>query len=100
LMAVPIETSSSFHAGTPTSLFNEVYDLRSNSGQTYTVDSRGGRFLMIRPPKEDSSAHIRVVVNWFEELRRLVPAKKNGKLLWLESQGLSFPLYERLELSQ
>jgi len=75
LMVVPIETSSSFHAGTPTNLFNEVYDLRSNSGQTYTVDPRGGRFLMIRPPKEDSSAHIRVVVNWFEELRRLVPAK-------------------------
>jgi eukaryotic-like serine/threonine-protein kinase len=75
LMAVPIETSSSFHAGTPTGLFNEVYDLRSNSGQTYTVDPHGGRFLMIRPPKEDSSAHISVVVNWFEEMRRLIPSK-------------------------
>jgi serine/threonine protein kinase/Tol biopolymer transport system component len=74
LIVVPVETGSSFHASTPGSLFNEVYDLRSNSGETYDVDPRGGRFLMIRPPKEDASAQIRVVVNWFEELHRLVPA--------------------------
>ncbi len=73
LMAVPVETRSAFHAGTPNSLFNEVYDLRSNSGETYDVDPRGGRFLMNRPPKEDTSAQIRIVLNWFEELRRLVP---------------------------
>jgi serine/threonine protein kinase/Tol biopolymer transport system component len=74
LIVVQVETRSSFHASTPGSLFNEVYDLRSNSGETYDVDPRGGRFLMIRPPKEDASAQIRVVVNWFEELHRLVPA--------------------------
>ncbi len=74
LMAVQVETRSSFHAGTPNSLFNEVYDLRSNTGETYDIDPRGGRFLMIRPPKEDSSsAQIRIVLNWFGELRRLVP---------------------------
>ncbi|MBA2704224.1 MAG: protein kinase [Blastocatellia bacterium] len=101
LMAVPIETHSSLithHsslrtpasasapksairipnseilAGPPKTLFNEVYDLRSNTGETYDVDPHGGRFLMTRPPKEDSStAQVRIVLNWFGELQRLAP---------------------------
>jgi serine/threonine-protein kinase len=61
-------------AGPPKTLFNEVYDLRSNTGETYDVDPHGGRFLMTRPPKEDSStAQVRIVLNWFGELQRLVP---------------------------
>jgi serine/threonine protein kinase/Tol biopolymer transport system component len=76
LMVVPIETQPSFQAGTPKNLFGEVYDLRSNTGETYEVDPRGGRFLLIRPPKEEvSSAQVKVVLNWFSELRRVVPAK-------------------------
>jgi serine/threonine-protein kinase len=76
LMAVPIETKTSFQAGTPKNLFGEVYDLRSNSGETYDVDPRGGRFLLMRPPKEEvSSAQVRMVLNWFTELQRLVPVR-------------------------
>ncbi len=61
-------------AGPPKTLFNEVYDLRSNTGETYDVDPHGGRFLMTRPPKEDSStAQVRIVLNWFGELQRLAP---------------------------
>lgn len=76
LMVVPIETRTGFQAGTPKNLFGEIYDLRSNSGETYDVDPRGGRFLLIRPPKEEvSSAQVKVVLNWFSELRRVVPAK-------------------------
>jgi serine/threonine-protein kinase len=76
LLGVPIDTQAGFQAGTPKNLFNEVYDLRSNSGVTYDVDPRSGRFLLIRPPKEDvSTAQVRIVLNWFGELRRLVPVK-------------------------
>jgi serine/threonine protein kinase len=76
LLVVPIETRTGFQAGTPKNLFGEIYDLRSNSGETYDVDPRGGRFLLIRPPKEEvSSAQVKVVLNWFSELRRVVPAK-------------------------
>jgi serine/threonine-protein kinase len=76
LMVVPIETQTGFQAGTPRNLFGEVYDLRSNTGETYEVDPRGGRFLLIRPPKEEvSSAQVRIVLNWSSELLRLVPVK-------------------------
>jgi serine/threonine-protein kinase len=75
MMVAPIDTHAGFQAGTPKTLFNEVYDLRSNSGETYDVDPRSGRFLLIRPAKEDvSSAQVRIVVNWFSELRKLAPA--------------------------
>jgi hypothetical protein len=33
-----------------------------------------GRFLMIQLPESDS-AEVRVVQNWHEELKRLVPAR-------------------------
>ena len=76
LMVVPIETRTGLQAGTPKNLFGEIYDLRSNSGETYDVDPRGGRFLLVRPPKEEvSSAQVKIVLNWFNELRRVVPAK-------------------------
>ena len=76
LMVVPIETRTGFQAGTPKNLFGEIYDLRSNTGETYDLDPRGGRFLLIRPPKEEvSSAQVRMVLNWSSELQRLVPVK-------------------------
>ena len=74
MMVASIDIQGGLRASTPKTLFNEVYDLRSNSGETYDVDPRSGRFLLIRPTKEDvSSAQVRVVLNWFSELRKLVP---------------------------
>jgi hypothetical protein len=48
---------------------------RVASGLTYAVDPRGNRFLMIRPAgREAVSLPIRIVLNWFSELR---PALEN-----------------------
>jgi serine/threonine-protein kinase len=41
--------------------------------QTYDV-APDGRFLMIRDPKESPRQRINVVLNWFDELERLVPS--------------------------
>lgn len=41
----------------------------------YDVSPDGRRFLMMKPGGTDESATITVVLNWFEELKRLVPAK-------------------------
>jgi len=73
-MSVVCETNPTFRAGTPKELFKGVFDLRSNSGVTYDVDPKGGRFLMIRPAEETAPAtHVTVVLNWFEEIKRVVP---------------------------
>ena len=73
-MRVAVEPGSAFDAGTPQELFKGVYDLRSNSGVTYDVDPKSNRFLMIRVGEDAAApAQVRVVVNWFDELRRAVP---------------------------
>jgi serine/threonine-protein kinase len=74
-MSVAVDTRSAFQAGTPKALFNGVLNPRSNSGMSYDVDPRGNRFLMIRLKEDDpSGAQVRIVLNWFEELRRLTAA--------------------------
>jgi Tol biopolymer transport system component len=75
-LSAAVEIRPSFQAATPRSLFNGIYNLRSNSGVSYDVDPKGDRFIMIRPA-EDTNApgQVQVVVNWFSELRRIAPTQ-------------------------
>jgi predicted Ser/Thr protein kinase len=72
MMAVDVQTSPVFRAGTPKVLF------QGNYGSFYDVAPDGKRFLMIKPPAaaQAPTAQVTVVLNWFEELRRRVPAGK------------------------
>ena len=75
MMAVDVETKPTFRAGRPRSLFEGRF-VRSgiDVGTTYDVSPDGTRFLMIRPdPAESGPAHVKVVLNWFEEVKRRVP---------------------------
>jgi hypothetical protein len=56
-------------------LFEDSY---SHSGETpsYDVLPDGQHFLMLELDREASRVtHVSVVLNWFEELKRLVPTK-------------------------
>jgi serine/threonine-protein kinase len=76
MMSAAIDSGAAFHSGTPRILFEGVYNLRSDSLRSYDIDPATGRFLMIRPLDEGQAAPaIRVTVNWFEELRHLVPPR-------------------------
>jgi len=75
MMAVPVTSQPTFSAGKPVALFTGDY-LASPfpaTGVTYDVSPDGQRFLMVK--EQASAAQINVVVNWFEELKRLVPTK-------------------------
>ena len=75
MMAVPVATQPAFSVGRPTMLFEGEY-LASPFPQTgviYDVTPDGQRFLMIKDVQAASATQINVVVNWFEELKRLVP---------------------------
>jgi len=75
-MGVTCEVQPTFKAGTPKDLFKGIFDLRSNSGVTYDVDPKSGRLLMIRPAEGSiETTKMKVVLNWFEEVKRLVPAR-------------------------
>jgi serine/threonine-protein kinase len=75
LMAVDVETGSAFKAGAPQLLFEAPYIRQPTPGsgsQNYDVSPDGQRFLMVLPGEAAMELH--VVLNWFDELNRLVPS--------------------------
>jgi serine/threonine-protein kinase len=74
MMAVAIEAEPNFTAGKPRELFREGFVL-CGTINCYDVSPDGQRFLVIRPgaPQREPVTQIHIVLNWFEELKRLVP---------------------------
>ena len=77
-MRVPIDTERSFAPGTPEVLSEGPFlPGTSGFGNNYDLAPDGQRFLMIKEEGGTASSapaeEITVVLNWFEELRRLVP---------------------------
>jgi serine/threonine-protein kinase len=80
LIAVPVTLHPSFSARPAVELFKEPSYLgrgSAASGRTYDVSPDGSRFLMIKQNQADDvpARSIVVVLNWFEELQRLVPIR-------------------------
>jgi serine/threonine-protein kinase len=77
MMAVPVTTSGGFSPGTPAPLFEGDYEVSAFplTGVAYDVTSDRQRFLMVKAiaPAPSAPPQINVVLNWFEELKRLVP---------------------------
>ena len=71
MVAVTVSTDAGFTYGAPTVLFEGDY--YSSSRRNYDV-AKDGRFLMIKD-EESLRREIHVVLNWFEELKRLVPTQ-------------------------
>jgi hypothetical protein len=75
MMAVAVDTGTSFQSQPPQVLFEGNYQ------DGYDVASDARRFLMIKPDsllmrsESQPQRELRIVVNWFEELRRSVPVQ-------------------------
>jgi serine/threonine-protein kinase len=77
MMAVNIVTQPVVTAGKPTELFTGDYMPASATISNYDVSRDGRRFLMIQPTARENATptQIIVVLNWLEELKRLVPTR-------------------------
>ena len=77
MMVVAIETEPTLTLGTPEVVFEESYFGVPGQSRRHDLAPDGQRFLMVKQgaTTNDASApaHINVVLNWFEELQRLVP---------------------------
>ena len=71
MMAVPVTTKDTFKAGKPKLLFSG--DFASYVSANYDVSADGMRFLMVQEDEETARPRFHVVINWFDELKRLVP---------------------------
>jgi eukaryotic-like serine/threonine-protein kinase len=70
LMAVPIETKPAFTPGTPHLLWEGEYFI---SGHYYDVMPGAKQFLFIKQVEQPhASTQINVILNWFDELKRLM----------------------------
>jgi serine/threonine protein kinase/Tol biopolymer transport system component len=75
MMAVDIAAQTGFAAGKPRMLFEGPYQPTPGTFPNYDVSPDGQRFLMLKPSEQTQAAtQIVVVQNWFEELKRRVPA--------------------------
>jgi hypothetical protein len=72
VVAVPVTIGNALTLGRPSVLF-EANDIESH----YDVSPDGQRFLMLRRPAQAAGGpgQVNIVLNWFEELRRLVPPR-------------------------
>jgi len=78
MMAVSVTTETGFAVGKPTMLFEGAYVTVPFPliAAAYDVSPDGQRFLVIKEePTGAAPAQINVVLNWHEELKRLVPTK-------------------------
>jgi hypothetical protein len=65
LMAIPVFPGPTLRLGNPVPLFEGVYTSGIESGRSYDVDMKTGRFLLVQPVREGKiSGVIRVVLNW------------------------------------
>ena len=84
LMRVAVEPGAQWSAGTPIEVFGRAYyhggAPSGGTGVTYDISPDGLRFLMIKSgagadQANTAPANIVVVLNWTEELKRLVPTR-------------------------
>jgi hypothetical protein len=79
LMRVGVTTGPAWAVTTPTLVVKEGYFTNPSWwGRSYDISPDGQRFLMIKEGGADGTAappSIIVVLNWFEELKRLVPTQ-------------------------
>jgi len=77
MKAVPVTLEPTFTSGRPRTLFRFVGVYRmSGTATAYDIHPDGKRFIMVSERKDAAAAprqQINVVLNWFEELKRLAP---------------------------
>ncbi len=74
MMAVAISTEPDFTPGKPTILFKGDYVVTgATTSSYYDVTSDGRQFMMVGRQESSELIQLNVVLNWFEELKRLAP---------------------------
>jgi serine/threonine-protein kinase len=73
MMGVSLETEPQFSLGKPTLLFETAWADDGEGIANYDISKNGQEFIMIRSEEESAATRLIFVLNWFDELKRLVP---------------------------
>jgi serine/threonine-protein kinase len=74
MMAVDVVLSPAISFGKPHVLFEGSYMFGATESQEFDVSRDGRRFLMLKPTRPLEARPLNVIVNWFDDVRRRVPA--------------------------
>jgi hypothetical protein len=74
ILSVAVETEPDFHASAPQILFEGPFELETGGFRNFDVTRDGQRFIMVLSEDEPLDRPV-FVVNWAEELKRLVPSQ-------------------------
>ncbi|MHC4594440.1 MAG: protein kinase domain-containing protein [Planctomycetota bacterium] len=72
MMVVTVETDPKFSVSAPKELFSGRFE-SSWCSANYDITPDGKRFIMIKPEEGSEPTQVNIVLNWFEELKRLAP---------------------------
>ena len=76
MMAVSFRSEPTVQMGKPRLLFDQEFLPDGDvTGRQYDLAPDGQRFLMVRADEGSGLRQLNIVLNWFEELKRLVPAE-------------------------
>lgn len=75
VMAVNVMPGETFAVTSPKQLFPDQYTIQIQKHTGYDVSKDGKRFLMVRGDPR-TLTNLKVVFNWFEEVKRLAPEGK------------------------
>jgi serine/threonine-protein kinase len=76
MMAVDVTTGATFTAGKPRRLFDRRFERSTAVWPNYDVTADGQRFIMVKSAEEFTSPRqMTVVLNWDQELKRLLPTR-------------------------
>ena len=78
LLSVSVSGGTDFDAGRPVKIFDGASYAGAGSrggGRTYDISPDGRRFLMVKNSPSARAPQLVVVLNWFDELRRLAPTR-------------------------
>jgi serine/threonine-protein kinase len=73
LMSVPVEPGAGFNFGNAVRVIDVRPYTLAGAVRDYDVSPDGQRFLLLKDSEQQDRVQINVVINWFEELKRLVP---------------------------
>jgi serine/threonine-protein kinase len=76
LLSVAVTPAATFAPGRPAKVFEDNGYIGSGAqggGRTYDVAPDGRRFLMVKITGQGQAPQLVVVLNWFDELRRIAP---------------------------
>jgi serine/threonine-protein kinase len=74
MIAMSIETEPQLRSTGSEVMFEGEYS--SDTRRNYDVSRGGQRFLMVKESEKQPASQLIVVLNWFDELKRLVPSQK------------------------